>query len=260
MKIKNLEKAENLPMKESMRRSSEYDSWDCNHVCGRGYYSWLRGFVAKNVGQPFNDVYSKFKKSLSKKHVDSESKNEMIKYFLGLIETRRYTSYWISQFYVDEDGILRKEPRKAKSRDVLIKYGDPVSVYKFRNECCEFVFGYMAVCFGYKRAKSMIENGISEKEYSTETNEIRRLNNLMYAKNIKEGKYSSFMMCWRDLWKGYYIYPYTETLKYKSNEYFRYFYERRSATRKYERARKQKKIDEFNRCELAHSEHPFLIY
>ena len=59
MKIKDLKNAENLPMKESMRRSSDYDSWECYHVCGRSYYSWLAKFVAKNVGQPFDDVFSK---------------------------------------------------------------------------------------------------------------------------------------------------------------------------------------------------------
>ena len=184
MKIKNLEKAESLPMKESMRRSSNYDSWDCYHVCGRGYYSWLRGFVAKNAGQPFNDVYSKFKKSLSKKHVDSETKYELIKYFRGLIETRRYRSYWIADYYVDEDGILRKEPRKTKSRDVTIRYGGPVTKYEIKREYREIVFGYLAICFGYKKACSMIKNGITEKEYLTETNEVRRFNNLMYENDV----------------------------------------------------------------------------
>lgn len=259
MKIKNLEKAENLPMKESMRRSSDYDSWDCYHVCGHGYYSWLRGFVAKNVGQPFNDVYSKFKKSLSKKHVGSETKYELIQYFRGLIETRRYRSYWIADYYVDEDGILCKEPRKAKSRDITIRYGEPVTVYKFRREYSETVFGCMAVCFGYKRAKSMIENGITEKEFHTETNEVRRYNNSVYQKFYDWNNFNWYNMCWVSLWIGYSTYPYSVTLKYRSREYYKYWYERQDATRKYQRKRYQEFIDRFNRSELQHSEHPFLI-
>lgn len=259
MKIKNLENAENLPVKESMRRSSDYDSWDCNHVCGRGYYSWLRGFVAKNVGQPFNDVYSKFKKSLSKKHVDSETKYELIQYFRGLIETRRYRSYWIADYYVDEDCILRKEPRKTKSRDVTIRYGEPEIRYYFRNNYEGKVFGALAMCFGYKKACSMIKNGITEKEYLTETNEVRRFNNLMYENDITLTRYSWNRLYWTELWWGYQVFPYTETLKYRSREYYKYWYERQDATRKYQRERYQELIDRFNRCELKHSEHPFLI-
>ena len=259
MKIKNLENAENLPMKESMRRSSDYDSWECYHVCGRGYYSWLRGFVAKNVGQPFNDVYSKFKKSLSRKHVDSETKYELIQYFRGLIETRRYRSYWIADYYVDEDGILRKVPRKTKLRDVTIRYGEPVTKYEIKREYREIVFGYLAISFGYKKACSMIKNGITGKEYLTETNEVRRFNNLMYENDVTLTRYDWRCLYWTELWRGYQVYPYTETLKYRSREYYKYWYERQDATRKYQRERYQELVDKFNRCELLHSEHPFLI-
>jgi hypothetical protein len=259
MKIKNLENAETLPMKESMRRSSEYDSWDCNHVCGRGYYSWLKGFVTKSVGQPFNDVYSKFKKSLSRKHVDSETKHELIEYFRGLIETRRYKGYWIADYYVDEDGILCKEPRKAKSRDVTIRYGEPVTEYKIKGEYREALFSYLTISFGYKKACSMIKNGITEKEFRAETNEVRRYNNLIYQKFYDENNFNWYNMCWVSLWIGYSTYPYSVTLKYRSREYYKYWYERQDATRKYQQERYHELIDRFNRCELQHSEHPFLI-
>ena len=259
MKIKNLENAENLPMKESMRRSSDYDSWDCYHVCGRGYYSWLRGFVAKNVGQPFNNVYSKFKQSLSKKHVDSETKYELIQYFRVLIENRRYRSYWIADYYVDEDGILRKEPRKTKSRDVTIRYGEPEIKYYFRNEYEGKVFGALAMCFGYKKACSMIKNGITAKEYLTETNEVRRFNNLMYENNVTLTKYNWNRLYWTELWWSYKVYPYTETYKYRSPGYYRLHYEGKSLRRKYERERAQELIDKFNRLELSVNERPILI-
>ena len=259
MKIKDLKNAENLPMKESMRRSSDYDSWECYHVCGRSYYSWLAKFVAKNVGQPFDDVFSKFKKSLNKKRINQRDQYEMIQYFRGLIETRRYKSYWIADYYVDEDGILRKEPRKTKSRDVTIRYGEPVTEYKFKGEYRETLFPYLAICFGYKKACSMIKDGITEKEFHTETNEVRRFNNLVYQKFYDENNFNWCNMCWVSLWIGYSTYPYSVTLKYRSREYYKYWYEMQDATKKYQRERYQELIDRFNRCELKHSEHPFLI-
>ena len=164
MKIKNLENAENLPVKESMRRSSDYDSWDCYHVCGRGYYSWLKSFVIKSVGQPFNDVYSKFKKSLSKKHLSQKDYDEMVWYFKKITNYNEYRyKIWPNEVYVDEDGILRKKPRKTKSRDVTIRYGEPVTEYKIKGEYREALFSYLAISFGYKKACSMIKNGIQKR-------------------------------------------------------------------------------------------------
>ena len=176
-----------------------------------------------------------------------------------MVEKRKYRSYWLADYYIDEDGILRKGPRKTKSRDVTIKYGEPVTEYKFRDQYEGKVFEYLSKCFGYKKACSMIRNGITEKEYSTETNEVRRFNNLMYENDVKATKYAWNRLYWTDLWWGYQTYPYTETLKYRSREYYKYWYERQDATRKYQRERYQELIDKFNRCELQHSEHPFLI-
>lgn len=259
MKIKDLKNAENLPMKESMRRSSDYDSWECYHVCGRSYYSWLAKFVAKNVGQPFDDVFSKFKKSLNKKRINQRDQYEMIHYLRSMVEKRKYRSYWLADYYVDEDGILRKEPRKTKSRDVTIKYGEPVTKYEIKREYRDIVFSYLAISFGYKKACSMIKNGITEKEYNTETNEVRRFNNLMYENDATLTRYDWNRLYWTELWWGYRTYPYTETLKYRSREYYKYWYEMQDATRKYARERYQELIDRFNRCELQHSERPFLI-
>lgn len=260
MKIKNLEQAEELPMKSSMRKSSGYDSWESNHHYGRGIYAWTIAFVEKNVGNTFNSTYSTYKKSLSKKHLSQKYYEEMIWYFKNITNYHEHRyRYWPGDVYIDENGILRKEPRKTKSRDVTIKYGEPVTEYKIKREYRETLFSYLAICFGYKKACSMIKNGITEKEFHTETNEVRRYNNLIYQKFYNENNFNWYNMCWVSLWIGYSTYPYSVILKYRSREYYKYWYERQDATRKYQRERYQELIDRFNRCELQHSEHPFLI-
>lgn len=263
MKIKDLENAENLPMKESMRRSSDYDSWDCYHVCGRGYYSWLRGFVVKSVGQPFNDVYSKFKQSLSKKHVDSETKYELIQYFRGLIETRRYKSYWIADYYVDEDGILRKNEREHKNRDRIINYGEPEYRYFF-DERYLYLEDILVKAFGWRKTWDFIHtcysNSIPFNELPQEYNpDVRRFNNLCRENDIKESKYSWGHLSFRDIWVRWARYPYTETYKYRSPGYYRLHYEGKSLRRKYERERAKELIYKFNRLELDVNKRPILI-
>lgn len=256
MRIKDLEKAEDLPVKASMRKSSDYDSWETYRQ--PRHYSWANGFMDKHVGEHIDDVYSAFRQSLSKRHVSEKVFEEMAEWFKtesGFNSAHR----WRYKYNVDEDGILRKTSKKAKRKDKVVNYGEPAVHYMFRDIYKRY-FPYLSTCFGYRRACEMVRDGITEREYlSSNSNEVKRLNNLFTEKVIKPTAYSSVPMCWDELWYGYYEYPYTETLKYRSREYYRYWYENKDSERKHRREYAEYQIQRFNLCEFQYREKPIFI-
>lgn len=256
MRIRNLTKAEDLPVKASMRKSSDYDSWETYRQSR--HYSWANGFMDKHVGEHIDDVYSAFRQSLSKRHVSERVYEEMVEWFKTECGLKSTHSWW-RKYNVDEDGILHKTPKNVKSKDKRVNYGEPVAHYKFR-DIYERFFPYLSICFGYKRACEMVRDGITEREYLADySNEVKRLNNIFAEKNIKPTTYSSVPLYWYELWWRYYEYPYTEILKYRSREYYRYWYEHKDAERKRRREYAEYQIQRFNLCELQHSEKPFFI-
>jgi ribosomal protein S21 len=256
MRIKDLEKAEDLPMKASIRKSSDYDSWETYRQ--PRHRAWAHGFMAKHVGECIDDVYSAFKRSLDKRHVDERTYNEMVGWFKGesgTVSAHRWTCY-----YVDDYGIMCKSSVRRKSRDMVVHYGDFVTVYRFRAAYEAEVFPYLSTCFGYWRARDMVRDGITESEYHATTNEVKRLNNLLQRDDIRPAHFYSWRPYnWSDLWDGYREYPYSRILKYRSREYYRLWYERRDAERKRERETAEYRVYQFNLCEIQHSEKPFLI-
>jgi hypothetical protein len=243
-------------MKASMRKSSGYDSWETYRQSR--HYSWANGFMDKHVGELIDDVYSVFRQSLSKRHVTEKVFEEMTEWFKTECGLKSAHNWW-RKYNVDEDGILHKTPKKVKSKDKVVNYGEPVAYYRFNTYYEARMFPYIAVCFGYRRACEMIKEGITQKEYLYDTNEVKRLNNLFEKENVKSTPYSSVPMDWRELWWRYYEYPYTEILKYRSREYYRYWYEHKDAERKHRREYAEYQIQRFNLCELQHSEKPFFI-
>lgn len=267
MKIKNLEQAEALPTRASMRKSSGYDSWECNRHYGRGIYAWTRNLVEKNVGNSFDSTYSTFKKSLSDKHISQKYCEEMIWYFKDITNYHEYRyHYWLNEFYIDTDGILQKGNKKRKNRDRTINYGEPEYIYTFKEtfkrdvDKYKTIISFMIQCFGKQETFRKLEEGITQKEYNDYvSNAIRRFNNLCYKHNIKSSRWSYGHLTWTDIWEGWVKYPYSVTYKYRSPKYYQYRYETASITRKYYREQKQEKIDKFNRQELAVNPNPILI-
>lgn len=264
MKIKNLEQAEELPMKSSMRKSCGYDSWECNRHYGRGIYAWTRGFVEKNIGNTFDSTYSAYKKALSKKHLSQKYYDEMIWYFKDITNYQEYRyHYWPNEFYIDKDGILQKNEREHKNRDRIVNYGEPEHMYFFDTKYL-YLEKYLIMAFGYCKAWEFVHtsyhNSIPFGELPQEFNpSVRRFDNLCRKNAVKESKYSWGCLNFRDLWVKWDKYPYTETYKYRSRGYYRLYYEGKSLRRKYERERVKELIYKFNRLELNVNKRPILI-
>lgn len=259
MKIKNLEQAEALPMKSSMRKSSDYDSWECNRY-GNGYYRWVMRFIGKNVGRPFDLVYSEFKEAVRGKHFSKKIMEEVIDHFRWLTNgSERYQNY----YYVDDDGNIQEKSRRRKNRNRTVNYGKPEYMYFF-DERYLFLERYLVMAFGYRKAWEFMHtsyhNSIPFGELFGDCNpSVRRFNNLCRENGVKESEYSYGYLNFNDLWVKWVKYPYTETYKYRSREYYRLHYEGKSLRRKYERERTQELIDKFNRLELRFNVHPILI-
>ena len=264
MKIKNLEQAEELPMKSSMRKSSGYDSWECNHHYGRGINAWTIAFVEKNVGNTFNSTYSAYKKALSKKHLSQKYYEEMIWYFKSITNYHEHRyRYWPGDVYIDEDGILQKKERKHKNRDRIINYGEPEYRYYFDKKYL-YLEPILVKVFGWRKTWEFTHTGFHESklfgELPQEYNpDVRRFNNLCRENDIKESKYSWCHLTFYDLWTKWVRYSYTETYKYRSPGYYRLHYEGKSLRHKYERERAQELVDKFNRIELNVNKRPILI-
>ena len=257
MYIKNLETAEMLPYRLSMRKGSDYDSWDCYHICGRGYYTWLWRFIGKHVGESFDDVFSLFKKFLKKKKVNSEDFRSLTDYFLDeVLYSQRYRWY---MYYVDEDGLIQKKERTKKSGDKVIKIGEPETKYLLSSEYKNLVEECLLLCFGRDKYYDMVKNGITSKEYLTETNEVKRFNNMCMEKKVKPWYHSYGCLSWYDIWRSYSVYPETVTLKYRSPEYRQYMAESLDKTRKHYRELYLEKVEQFNETEVNHHEKPILI-
>ena len=250
MYIKDLEKAETLPYRLSIRKSSDYDSWDSYHVNGRGFYTWLQRFLEKHTDKPFDKVFSLLKERLKKKRVNPEDSEELIHYFLDeVLYDQKYHWY---RYYVDDNGIIRYIPRDRENRDKVLKFGEPVIRYFFKEEYKNFIPLLIAL-YGYEFTFSALEHGITSKEY--------------HPKYKYSWKFMKACRChgykpldWDDLWRKTEEYPYVERLDYHSPEWWRYHYEVVDAQRKGKRERKREKIEKFNQCELCQEEHkPILI-
>lgn len=250
MYIKDLEKAETLPYRLSTRKSSDYDSWDSYYVCGRGYYTWFQRFLEKHTDEPFGKVFSLLKERLKKKRVNPEDSEGLIRYFLDeVLYSQKYHWY---RYYVDDNGIIRYIPRDRENRDKVLKFGEPVIRYFFKEEYKNFIPVLIAL-YGYEFTFRALEHGITSKEY--------------HPKYKYSWKFMEACRChgykpldWHDLWRKTEEYPYVERLDYHSPEWWRYHYEVVDAQRKRKRERKREKIEKFNQCELCQVEHkPILI-
>ena len=258
MYIKNLETAESLPFRESMRRGSGYyDDWGCGHICGESYYQWLERFIGKHVGEYFDDVFSLFKSSLKRKRIDSETQREMIKCFKDILPSDHGRfRFWGRYCYVDEDGIIRKEVRKHKNRDITVNYGEPKVWYTLKRNWIDFIRPLHQV-FGYDETDRMVKDGISPYIYGSfyygdKFNVIcERLGMKHYPRWSRD--------YWTDLWERHEEYPYTVVLEHGTREWVRYKKEQAKATKRYYRNFKKEKAEKFNRNELLFNEHPIFI-
>lgn len=266
MKVKNLKELENLPEKASMRKSSGYDSWESYKHYGRGLYAWTKGFVKKHIGESLDSVYSLYKKSLAEKHINKGYQDEMIWFFQSIVNyPQNRPSYWFGAdtAYVDDDGILRSIPKKAKNRDITINYGEPTYSYvikqRYKNNKRLFkeIYGAFIGTVGYLKTQRMIEQGISMKEYCSI--ERYRFNNICYNRGIKDIWYPYKALSWDDVWERKVTYPQSVTYKYGTPEYYRYVYESMDSRKKELRESKKRKIEEFNKRELVVNEQPILI-
>ena len=255
MYIKDLEKAETLPYRLSIRKSSDYDSWDSYHVCGRGYYTWFQRFLEKHTDEPFGKVFSLLKERLKKKRANPEDSDGLIRYFLDeVLYSQKYHWY---RYYVDDNGIIRYIPRDRKNRDKILKFGEPVIRYFFKEDCKNFIPVLIAL-YGYEWTYRALEQGISLNEYCSKNNYPWKFNEACMRRGCKPLDWGGDY--WYDLWRRIEEYPYVERLDYHSPEWWKYHYEVVDAQRKHDRERKREKIDKFNQCESCQEGHkPILI-
>ena len=255
MYIKNLEKAETLPYRSSMRRSSGYNSWDDYHNCGFTLYQWTDRFLEKHVGEYYNNVYSLYRKSLKKKHLDSETIESMIETFKDRFAFRNGNwRYWYSPFEVDDDGIIRKvEKKRRKEKDKVINYGEPITTYTF-NKMFLYLVPIIQFMFGYDKTKRFLIESFSFNEIDLKDGMMYRFNNYCYKHGIKDSRYHYGTLHWYDLWVKHINYPYSETLKYRSAEYYKYHYEMIDRRKVRMRLLYEEKVEKFNKEELNHIE------
>lgn len=90
---------------EHMRNMKPYNSWERYYHAGyRGrvegveYYPYIKRFLNAHIGQPFDDVFSKFCKKVPKLW-----QREFQKFF----EEHRFYRYRSRNWYVDDDGLIQ---------------------------------------------------------------------------------------------------------------------------------------------------------
>lgn len=269
MKIKNLDKADELPMRSSMRKSCGVSTWDIRHHCGKRLWGWTDGFARKHIGEPFDEVYSEYKKRLKRKHVNSEDCESMIWYFKNIVNYHENNRYYFRNRHgieVDDEGILKEIPKKKKNRNITINYGKSETYYVFdprykaNSDIYNKILSALIEVYGYHQAYRMAETGISVKEHYNTL--INRFNNLCSRKNIRSyySRYCySCIVDWEELWEKRTRYIHSITFKYRSPEYYKYRYETLANTRRINRILKKERIDKFNAAEIKFNEHPILI-
>lgn len=256
MYIKNLEKAETLPYRLSMRKSSDYDSWNDYRISGRCYYKWLCRFIRKHIGESFSDVFSLFKKALKKNKICRKDSEALVGLFLNELLCRKYNR--CKRFYVD-DGIICEMECKRKNRDKVIATGGSGIKYFFNISHTGQIAFYINICFGDKRCREMLDDGITEKEFLTYTTQIKRFDNICFNKKIPSLNARGRYLSWPEIWTPYRCYDEVVTLKYRSPEYRRYMSETRDITNKYCRESRKRAMEDFNRIEANRHERPILL-
>ncbi|WQJ53305.1 MAG: hypothetical protein [Wendovervirus sonii] len=125
---------ENLPYRQSMRKSSGlrkgngYDSWD-DYYPRHQYKTYVDRFLEKNIGNNYNDVFSKFLSNLKDKHMSERYISFMKDNFLYAFNSQ----YWQS-YEIDEDGNIQKAKNEGKSRDLVLYTEKPYIVYKLKEK------------------------------------------------------------------------------------------------------------------------------
>lgn len=257
MWIKDLEKAESLPKRESMRRSSEYyEDYGCSRRYSRRYYQWMMGFLRKHIGEHIDGVYSKFRKSLSGKHVSREVFDEVMWSFRSET-TDSCFSYRHIRFYIDDDGILRRKERKRRnSRDVTLRYGEPEVRYVLNQSVAEAKL-VLYVLFGRRKALDMIENGIHPNTYNDKFGGNWKFDEYCWKHRIPAPGnfyYNYNHLTWVDVWRKVETYPMTVVLEYRTREYRRYRAEQLTARKVAWKAMLKEKRERFNLVELKRAE------
>ena len=119
---------ETAPRHESMHRSSDYDSWDCDHYDRKSYHYISRildNSVGKDFDKVFSDICNKFrkKKNYNFRH---EFLRQIDPYYMAPRRGWRYNGY-----YIDENRIIRSydTPEKKKRKKVRVKVVDRPAKY-----------------------------------------------------------------------------------------------------------------------------------
>jgi len=136
MKIYNLDmEEENMPYKLSMRKSSwirkdnGYDSWD-DYYPRRRYRTLVKRFIEKNVGNNYDEVFSKFIKSLKDKHMSEKDIFYMKDHFEFV-----FNKWYYPDYKVDDNGNIAKIDYPKKSKDlVLYNENGYYIVYRLKKE------------------------------------------------------------------------------------------------------------------------------
>ena len=254
-----------MPSRLSMRQSSGYDSWERNRHYGKSLYKWTRGFIKKHTNEPFDHVYSLYRRSLKEKYVKGEDFDNMIWTFKDLInyhETRKY-SYWNwSDYYVDDEGIIRVIPKPKKNRDIIITSGDPIVHYVIKDnirknpELFRIITNFMKKSFGDYSGYQMAHEGINEKVFKSYSPGVSHFNKLcremdLHAYMMAKFKYYStrHYYYWEDVWVPQFSHPQTRILRYGTKAYFRYVNEQQKAKKIEYKKKTKAKREEFDRRE-----------
>jgi len=249
MKIKNLEAADAMPFRQSMRKSSGYDSWDDDYS---GVYfddRYMIRFIEKNIGKQFNEVYANFLYRLSKSHLSKDVYEHKRSEFISLLDGSRC---W-ARFTVIDGVISKKDDHRWKGdRNVYIYPDDNEYVYRFKADALNYEQDrYLFISLGADVYNRLMEDYIDEVFYTKHLYLISKIIDKYMP--IRTRRYrNGYTYTWKQSFSDYdYFVRYNTTeptvLKPGTSERRKYQAEKSSGQRKMSREEKRRReayIDE----------------
>lgn len=175
---------ETAPRRESMRKSSGYNSWDYDHYDRKSYH-YISRILANSVGKDFDKVFSnicnKFRK---KKNYDfrREFLGQIDPYYIAPRRGRRYNRY-----YVDENRIIRSyDAPEKKRKKVRVKVVDrPAKYFTANTKVFKEYSGVKAIVLqylGHTLSYKLFHEKLPMKYYSLVVFYIEKALDYLYPK------------------------------------------------------------------------------
>lgn len=172
---------ETAPRHESMRRSSDYDSWDYAHYDRKSYH-YISRILDTSVGKDFDKVFSDICNKFRKK------KNYNFRYeFLSHIDPYYMAPWGYNEYYIDENRIIRSyDAPEKKRKKVRVKVVDRpakyftanIRVFKEYSGIKAMVLKYLGHTLSYK----LFHKKLPMKYYSLVVSYIEKALDYLYPK------------------------------------------------------------------------------